>query len=206
MGLQIPAGIKLIGCMILAILAFGARTLPGLVLLTAANITAIYFLKAGPADIWRETRRVVFWQTGIIVALYLIRFGIDGLWPGTRTSWQLFLAYLPGIIFMQSTPHARIVETLTRVLPDKTAFVLATCIRFIPLMIGEIKTIHEAQLLRGARIMPRDLIRPWHWPDLIHCLLVPVIVQSLHLSEQIARAARARDFGLKPQRTSWPGA
>ena len=101
-------------------------------------------------------------------------------------------------------------KLLDRALADlpsrqKTAFVLATSIRFVPLVIREIRSIHEAQVLRGARILPRDLLRPWHWPDLVHCLLVPVIVQSMALAAEISQAARARDFGISDRRTCWPG-
>jgi len=202
---RIATGIKLMVCMALSILAFAAREVSILIALSAANLALAFGFKAGTVAIWREIRKVVVWQTGFITALYLLRFGAEGLLPGFRISWQLLLAFLPGIIFVQSTPHARIVETLMGVLPYKTAFVLATSIRFIPMVIGEIKSIREAQLFRGAKIAARDLIRPWHWGDLVHCLLVPVIVQSLQLSEQIARAAHARDFGLKDRRTCWPG-
>jgi len=203
---RMRAGVKLVLCVGLSILAFGARTLTMLAILTAVDLALILWLKVGAGAVWREARRVFIWQTGMIVGLYLIRYGSGGLWPGFRTSWQVFMAFLPGIIFVQSTPHARIMEVLTRVLPYKTAFVLATSIRFIPLVIREIKSIHEAQVLRGARILPRDLLRPWNWRDLIHCLLVPVIVQSLNLAGEIAQAARARDFGIKDRRTCWPGA
>ena len=204
--LRIPAGTKLLLCMALSILAFGARTPTHLACLTAADLLLLLLLRAGANAVWREGRRVFVWQTGIIVGLYLIRFGLEGLWPGFRTSWQLFMAFLPGMIFLQSTPQPRIVETLMRVLPHKTAFVLAISIRFIPLVLREVRSIHEAQVLRGAKILPRDLLRPWNWGDLIHCLLVPVIVQSLVLSGEIARAARARDFGIEDRRTCWPGA
>jgi energy-coupling factor transport system permease protein len=188
------------------VLAFGARSLPLLAGLTAVNALLAVLLRAGALAVWRDVGRVLIFQTAVIVGLYLIRFGGDGLRPGLQVSWQLLMAFLPGVIFLNSTPHARIVQTLTRLLPARVAFVLATSIRFIPLVVREVKEIHEAQVFRGARILPRDLVRPWNWADLVNCLLVPIIVRSMVLAAEIAQAARSRDFGASPQRTAWPGA
>ena len=198
-------GLKLLVCLALSVLAFGARSPELLVALALANGLLALLLRAGAASVWRDVRRIFLCQTVVIVALYLIRYGLDGAWPGFLISCQLLMAFLPGVIFLNSTPQSRIVETLSRLLPQKTAFVLATSIRFVPLVVREIRSIHEAQVLRGAKILPRDLLRPWHWPDLVHCLLVPVIVQSMALATEISQAARARDFGYSDRRTCWPG-
>jgi energy-coupling factor transport system permease protein len=77
--------------------------------------------------------------------------------------------------------------------------------KFIPLMVREIRSIYESQVLRGANMLPKDLLRSWNWPDFINCLLVPAIVRTLSLSGEIALAARARDFGIKKKRSCWPG-
>ena len=201
----LPAGLKLGVCLLLSVLAFAARTAPLLGGLTVVNALLALLLRAGAAAVWRDVRRAFVFQTAVIVALYLIRFGSVGLWPGFQTSWQLLMAFLPGVIFLNSTPHARIIEVLSRVLPTRVAFVLATSIRFIPLVVREVKEIHEVQVYRGARILPRDLIRPWNWPDLVNCLLVPIIIRSLVLAAEIAQAARSRDFGIHDRRTAWPG-
>lgn len=142
----------------------------------------------------------------MILILYIIRFGIEnGVWVGLQTSWQLFLAFFPGMIFMESTSQPRIVQALSRIMPSRTAFVLSVCMKFIPLMVREIRSIYETQVLRGANMLPRDLLRPWNWPDFINCLLVPAIVRSMSMAGEIALAAKARDFGVKKQRTCWPG-
>ncbi len=146
-------------------------------------------------------------QTAVIVALYLIRFGAspDAAWSGFRISWQLYLAFLPGYIFVETTPQPRIARVLSRVMTHRTAFVMATCLKFLPLLVSEIRTIYEGQVMRGARVRPRDLLKPLNWRDVIHCLVVPSIIHSLKLAGDIALAARARDFGVSPRRTCWPG-
>ncbi len=202
---RIPAGAKLLGCMALSVLALGAHTVAKLAVLTGVNLLLLFLFRCGYRTLWRGTK--VFLQQAVIVTgLYLLRFGLDeGLVPGLKISCQLFLTFLPGAILVQTTPQARIVRTLARIMPWRPAFVMATCLRFIPLVLDEIRTIHEAQALRGAKILPSDLVRPWNWPDVIHCLVVPAIIRSLKLAGEIALAAKARDFGVTGRRTFWPG-
>lgn len=189
----------------LSCLAFAARTIPFLLVLTTVNLALLWYLGNGQISLRRELKAFV-WQTLVILALYLIRFqNLTGLWGGFQISWQLFLALLPSMVFVRSTSQTRIVQALNRVMPCRTAFVLSTCLKFAPHLLAEIRSIYEGQVLRGARILPRDLAKPWHWFDLLHCVVVPAVVQSMALAGNIALAARARDFGNQPKRTCWPG-
>jgi energy-coupling factor transport system permease protein len=109
------------------------------------------------------------------------------------------------MIFMSANSQPRIVRTLAKVLPQRVAFVSATCLRFLPMLLSEMQQIREAQILRGARIMVCDLKRPKYWPDWIACLAIPTLIKTLSLADDIATAAAARDFGIHPKRTAWPG-
>lgn len=204
-GKLIPPGARLIICVLLAALAFGARSAETLVALAVLNALHAILFCGWSCAVWRDAGKLFAWQTATIVGLYLLRFGGEGLWPGVRTSGQLFLAFLPGMVFLQSVPQSRLIQTLNRIMPYRAAFVLSTSMRFIPLVLREVRSIHEAQVLRGAKILPRDLLRPWNWPDLVHCVLVPAVIQSLALAAEIATAARARDFGKEERRTYWTG-
>ncbi|MEZ4598325.1 MAG: energy-coupling factor transporter transmembrane component T [Syntrophotaleaceae bacterium] len=201
----LSVGPRMLLVFVLSCLAFIARTPAFLSGLTAANLAVLFWLGHGPLSLWREAR-VFCWQTLIILALYLLRFGdLAGLGKGLLVSWQLFLAFLPGMVFVRTTSQARIVQALNRIMPCRTAFVLSTCLKFVPHLVSEIRNIYEGQVLRGARILPRDLAKPWNWPDLLHCVVVPAVVQGMALAGNIALAARARDFGRYPRRTCWPG-
>lgn len=198
-------GRRMLVVMALSCLAFAARTVPLLLSLSAVNLIVLFWLRRGPLSLKRELRTFV-WQTIIIVTLYLIRFrSPEGIWAGFRVSWQLFLAFLPAMVFSRTISQAGMVRVMTRIMPGRMAFVLSTCLRFVPHMLAEVRNIYEGQVLRGARILPRDLIRPWHWPDLLHCVVVPAVVQGMALAGNIALAARARGFGSRSQRTCWPG-
>ena len=196
---------KFLFCLALSVCAFGDRTTSVLFILTGMNLLLIAGHSFGIRTIKRGAT-FFFSQTIIIVALYLLRFWtIDALWSGFKISWQLFLAFLPGLIFVETTPQPRIVMALSYILPPMTAFVMATCLKFLPLLLDDIRAIYEGQIMRGARIRLQDIVRPWNWPDVIHCLIVPAIIQSMKLAGDIALAAKARDFGVNTKRTCWPG-
>lgn len=189
----------------LAVLAFGARTPATLAWLGGANLLFL-LLHCPGGRLLRKAAKTAIWQTVLITGLYGLRFGFSaGLSPGLISSGQLCLAWLPGSVFVAAVPDHLIVRMLADVLPSRLAFVMATCLNFVPLLLAETKAIYEGQVLRGARILPKDLLRPWHWPELLHCLAVPVMIRSMGLAHEIALAARARDFGLRPERTYWPG-
>ncbi len=204
--LRVPAGPKLLTGLTLSMCAFGARTPYLLAGLTAANMLMGFVVCVRPVTLFRRGIKLFFFQSAMILMLYILRFGIEkGVWPGLQTSWQLFLAFFPGMIFMESTSQPQIVQALSRIMSPRTAFVLSVCMKFIPLMVREVRSIYETQVFRGANMLPRNLLRPWNWPDFINCLLVPAIVRTMSMAGEIALAAKARDFGVKKQRTCWPG-
>jgi energy-coupling factor transport system permease protein len=202
---NIRVGMKLLFCLSLSVLAFGNRTTEMLLVLSGVNLLLIAVYPFGLRAIRKGT--VLFLsQSVLIISLYLIRFGtFDAIWSGFKISWQLLLAFLPGLIFVETTPQPRIVQALALIMSHRSAFVMATCLKFLPLLVDEIRAIYEGQVMRGARIQPHDLLRPWNWPDVIHCLVVPAVIQSMKLAGDIALAAKARDFGINTKRTCWPG-
>ncbi|HPJ68083.1 MAG TPA: energy-coupling factor transporter transmembrane component T [Desulfobacteraceae bacterium] len=204
-GMNIPAGLKLLCCTLLSICAFAARPVWALIVLSLINLLIVLAFRLG-ISFFKKEIRVFIWQSLIIMGLYSLRFGFDhGLLPGFLTSWQLFLAFVPGVMFIQTTPRSQVARTLSRIMPWKMAFVLSTSMQFMGLLLEEIRGIYEAQALKGGRILLKDIWKPWNWPDLVHCLIVPGIVQSMAVANQIALAAKARDFGKNNNRTYWPG-
>jgi energy-coupling factor transport system permease protein len=204
-GMPLPVGLKMLLALTLSCLAFAARTVLFLGVLTAVNAGVFMIWRPKAVSWWRQGRYFAV-QCVIIVVLYIIRFGsFQGAGAGLLISWQLFLAFWPTMVFVKTTSQANIVRAVSRVLPSRMSFVLATCLKFAPLLLEEVRDIYEGQVLRGARILPRDLIKPWNWPDLVHCVMVPAVVQGMALAGNIGLAARARDFGRYSRRTCWPG-
>jgi energy-coupling factor transport system permease protein len=204
-GLPLPVGVKMALALTLSCLAFVMRSEVYLAALTAANGLVFLLLRPQGVSWWRQGRLFVV-QSSVIVVLYLIRFGsLAGVKDGLLISWQLFLAFWPTMVFAKSTSQAKIVGAMNRIMPGHMSFVLATCLKFAPLLLDEVRDIYEGQVLRGARVLPKDLLKPWNWLDLVHCVVVPAVVQGMALAGNIALAARARDFGQHSRRTCWPG-
>ena len=203
---RMSTGVMLSLCMVLSMSAFAARSFELLIGLSCINLFLLIFFSQKPFKVLKKSGLLFFWQAALIVLLYSIRFGFaEGAVPGGQVAWQLFLAFWPGMIFMSANSQPRIVRTLSKVLPQRTAFVSATCLRFLPMILTEMQQIREVQILRGAKILISDLKYPWYWLDWFHCLLIPTLIKTLSLADDIATAATARDFGIHQQRTAWPG-
>lgn len=204
-GLPLPVGVKMLLALTLSCGAFVARTGTFLGGLTAINALVFLLLRPQGLSWWRQGRYFLV-QSSTVMVLYIIRFrSLSGVWDGLLISWQLFLAFWPTMVFAKTTSQTKIVRAMNRVIPSRMSFVLATCLKFAPHLLEEVRDIYEGQVLRGARILPKDLVKPSNWPDLMHCVVVPAVVQGMALASNIALAARARDFGLYPRRTCWPG-
>lgn len=202
---RMPAGITLLICIVLSCSACIARQPAPLALISLADMLLLFGLSGQPLHDLKRQVKYLFFQSVIIIPLYFLRYSYDGILPGVIISWQIFLAFLPGYILMTCINQSKIIKALSRVMPVRTAFVLSVSLNFIPLLIREIQSIYEVQVMRGARILPRDLLRPWHWPDLIHCLMIPAIVRTLAISRDVALAAKVRNFGENDRRTFWTG-
>lgn len=198
-------GFKIFICMVLSTCAFTVRTYQMIWCLALIQVVILIIFCGFKVSVLKELKLFV-WQTVIITGLYMIRFGSEGgLFEGFKISIQLFLTFFPGIILVKSTSNHAIMNTLTQIMSYRVAFVLSTSIRFIPVVLNEIRSIYEMQLLRGAKIAPSDLIYPWYWSDFVNCLIIPAIIRSMVLAKEIALAAQARDFGIYKTRTQWSG-
>ena len=201
----LPAGVALLLCFVLSLAAILARAPAVLAGLTLINLVLMIVQRLDRPTLLRGAR-LCLWQGIVVTGLYLLRYGpAAGLWPGLRISWQLLLVFLPGLILLTGVPGGRMAHALGKILPARSAFVLAASLKFLPLLLTEIAAIAEAQRLRGAKIRPRELFWPGNWGDLLHCLVAPAVVRTLEIADNIACAARIREFGRYPARSCWPG-
>jgi len=198
---RIGAGWKIAFGMLLSALAAGVRT-PG-TLLALVCVTVSYYLAARLTlgDLWRDIRLFAF-QAALVIPLYCLIHGVEGgLWPGVRISVQIVLFYIPGAVFLRTTRTADAMKGLRRVVPYRLSFLVFISIRFVPLFLRELEEIMAAQRLRGARLLPRQQLDPRNWPDLFHCLLLPLMVRAIKTADEVSRSAEARAFGLRRERT-----
>ncbi len=202
---RLGAGWKFAISTLLSALAVAART-PGELLGIFAAALAYYFAaRLTLGDLWRDIRFFVF-QGGLVVLLYCLLYGIGkGLWPGFRTSLQIILFFIPGAVLLRTTRSAEMMRGMRRVVPYRLSFLVFVSIRFVPFFLRELEEITAAQRLRGARLLPRQLLNPANWGDLFHCLLLPLMVRALKTAEDIAMSAQAREFGMRRERTYYLG-
>ena len=154
---------------------------------------------------WKRLALVFVWQVVLVLALYLLRYGTHRLPDGALVAFRLVLLVLPGVLLMRTTHHGEMARLLVRILPAKMGFVLSTCVFFFPTLWGVTVQTYESQVLRGARILPRELVNPSNWGTLVRVICLPAVMTSLALARDIALAAHCRWYGLHPDRTIWPG-
>ncbi len=143
-------------------------------------------------------------QLALTLPLYYLIHGEGQMLEGVIVVLRVFLALLPGWWLSATQKPERIGEVLSWGLPAKWAFVIAASIGLLPYMLQETKEIYAIQCLRGANITPKALRNPKNWPELIYCVVLPVLIQLLKLSKQMATAAKLRHFGCVSKPTHWP--
>jgi len=199
----LPPWFLLVLCPVLSLLAViwhGQWSLPTLAVVEGALLV---LSKLRPKMLVKLAL-VCFWQAVVVTGLYVLRYDLSA-WPdGLDVSMRLILVFLPGMLTIRMVEPSALERMLTRILPANLAFVASCCLRFFPLLLTRIRIIHEAQVLRGAKVMPRELLSPRNWPDAVSCIFFPAIVQSIELATEIADSAKVRGFDMRGKRTSWP--
>ncbi|WP_319583658.1 energy-coupling factor transporter transmembrane component T [uncultured Pseudodesulfovibrio sp.] len=199
----LPPWLMLILCPVLSLLAViwhGPWSMP---VLAVVEGTLLLISRPGPKRLLR-LGMACFWQIAVVTGLYCLRFG-PGEWQGgLSVSLRLILVFVPGMLTIRLVPPAALERILKRILPGNLPFVASCCLRFFPLLLERVRIIHEAQVLRGARVLPRELLNPRNWPDAVSCIALPAVLQSIELATEIANSARARGFSMRNRRTSWP--
>jgi energy-coupling factor transport system permease protein len=191
---RLDARWKLTLWIIMSTAAFGAREPRAIAGLLLLNILYYLFSRLSLVELWKDIRFFLI-QMVIIVGLYVMRYGAEyGIWAGTRTTLQILLFFMPGMVFLRTTRSAQIMRDLRKILPVRFSFLIVTSMRFIPFFARELHEIAMAQRLRGARLTPRQFINPRSWKDLLNCLMVPLIIRALKTANEAALSAEARAF------------
>ncbi len=192
---RLSAGYKMLLIVFLSIAAFTARNPPLLAMLFFINIGYYFLAGLSLKDLWRDIRFFLL-QMSIVLILYIIKNGIhDGFWPGLSTGLQILLFFLPSIVFIRTTQASQMMSSLQKIMPKEMAFFTFTSFRFLPFFAREIREIAAAQRLRGARVEPGDLVKPWNWAGTFHCIMIPLIVKAFKTAKEAALSAEARGFG-----------
>jgi len=198
---RLPAGLKMLLSMVMSICILVIREPIPLLLVTTLCFAYYFLARLTLSDLWRDTRLFLF-QFCILLALFLYQMGYpEGIWPGVRTSIQIMLFFIPGIVFLRTTQVSSMMKGLRGIVPHRVLFLLFTSLRFVPFFAREMQEITMAQRLRGARLSPRDALKSAFWGDLFSCIVLPLLVRALKTADEAALSAEARGMGSRRDRT-----
>lgn len=135
------------------------------------------------------------------VALTAIFFGAVVWWSSDVKSafiagFKLVNIASAFFIFFTSTSPEDLGNALVKAgMPYPVAFVMSVSLQFVPVMARKAGNVLDAQRARGIPIgSGLKAVR------YIHVLLIPALIQSIRLAEELAEAMEARGFG-RPGRT-----
>jgi len=137
--------------------------------------------------------QVVFVRSGTPLFLFVTD---EGLHTAALVVLRLVDATVPLALMLNLTRMGDLSNALVKCahLPYRYAFTLTTALKFIPVFMGEMKAIMEAQTARGVEF---DIGNPVRKLSLMLPLCVPLLVTSVQRTGQNAMAAESRGFYLR---------
>ena len=143
----------------------------------------------------------------IVAAIFSISAGQSSSEEKTM-GWGMFFIMLKFgpmfamMVFLQAGLNtSRFLRSLERMgLPPSWVIPLGVCLRFMPSVAAECRQIRHAMRIRGIWLPPKRLVlRPF---ETVGYMLVPLLVRSLSIGDELARAAVARGIERPGAKTS----
>lgn len=193
---RMHGGLKLLLTLGLILTAVYLERWAGLLVLLALDAGFYFLAGLGWRPLWRDGRWLLV-QIAIVLGLFLLRYGWDaGFGLGLKVGLKIMLFFLPGALVLRTSQMSRMSREMGWLLPRQISFLVFTSLRFVPFFAREIREIALAQRMRGAALSPRQLAKPRNWPDLVNCLLLPLMVRALQTAGEAADSAQARGLNL----------
>ena len=123
----------------------------------------------------------------------------EGLWHGLVQSLRLDVMVLLGAGLLGRYAADELTAALAVLrLPRVLGFLVAVVLRYLPLMLGELRTIWTAQRMRGLRLGGSPWwFAPWGLARAGRALLVPLLVGTIRRADEIATALHSRGFSVE---------
>jgi energy-coupling factor transport system permease protein len=151
-------------------------------------------LALGLLSPWLRMLRLTVVMTAVVFVVSILSFGLQ---TALSTALRLLAIVSGSFLFSQMTPPEDLANVLVRMrVPYAFAFILTTGMQFVPVIQRRLAEVRDAQRARGIRL-EGDLGSLRNYP----ALLVPLLVSSFQLADQLAEAMEARGFG-SPHRSS----
>jgi len=161
--------------------------------LAAGSIVVLALLAAsGRAGLLRRLRLIAP-MTGLVLA---VGWGVFDVETAARLALRLFcLLGASAACFAAVSPEETGAVLAALRVPRGPAFVLTAGLRYVPLVRARLQAIRDAQQARGIDLRPR-VRNVGNWM----ALLLPLLVQSLLLADDLALAMESRGFGSRRRR------
>ena len=151
-------------------------------------VTALPLLRMGKE--WAHSFRYFWPMLGLVFVISFFSFDLQ---VSLLLAVRLFNLLTVSFIFFQAVSPDEMGATLNKLgVPYSFAFILTTAMRYVPLIGQKIRHIIDAQSSRGIDLRPR-LRNVANFM----ALLMPLLVQSIVLSDELALAMESRGFGRK---------
>lgn len=142
---------------------------------------------------WLQMLRLTLVMTAIVFAISLLSFGLT---TALTTSVRLLAVVTGFFVFFHTTAPEDLANVLVKMgSPYAFAFILSTGMQFVPVIQRRLAEVRDAQRARGIRL-EADLASLPNYP----ALLVPLLISSFQLADELAEAMESRGFG-SPHRT-----
>ena len=142
------------------------------------------FKMAGP---WIRSLKMLLPLVALVFIISIISFDVD---TALMLSLRLLNLLTLSFLFFHGMDPEELGQSLRQMgVPYEFCFILTTSLRYVPFMGTRIRRIVDAQRSRGIDLRPR--IR--NVPHFV-ALLMPLLVQSFVLAEQLAMAMESRGF------------
>ncbi|MBM7807980.1 biotin transport system permease protein [Geodermatophilus bullaregiensis] len=186
---RLPAGAKLLGLAVLAVVLFVLPTLPaaGAALLATVAV-GLGVARLPVAVLARQARAVAWW----LLALLVVHALTTDLLTGAHVVLRLLTLVLAAAVVTATTRVSAMVAVVERVCaplrlvgvrPHRVGLVITLALRFIPVLVERADRIRAAQAARGGS--PRGI-------RALRTTVAPLLVQVLQMAHDVSEALDAR--------------
>lgn len=204
------AGFVLLLALVGVVLAVPSLIVEGAILLGVACLA----ITSGdrPAQFFRRLRFVTLFALVLFIAQALsihtgqvfvtspVRITAGGLLAGAKMALRFLVILSASALFVRTTDPDRLAQGLIRAgIPYRYGYLFILALRFVPFFQDELRSVREAQRVRGIKVSVRSPRRIAH---AARYTFVPVLVSGLHRVDSIAISMKGRCFGLYSRRTA----
>jgi len=154
------------------------------------------------SKVLRRMSKTIMFSLSFLAMIFIINIlvGYDILFSIIVSLRFISVVSSSSIFFLTSSPDELELVMKSLRLPYDLIFAFVTAVRFVPVIMLDALQILDSQRSRGLEIEKGNLVRRVknYLP-----VLVPLIVQSIIRSEELAEAMESRAYGFSKKKTSY---